>query len=213
MRSNASVNALASARFCDELEFGFGWIAAKPGYMERASHALVDSGRVWLVDPVEVTGLDERIGAAGEPAGVILLLERHARDGAALAERFGVQLHRRPLDGVPGAPFSFRRSVHLPGWRETALWWADRRVLVVADALGTAGYFLGPGELLAVHPLLRLTPPRSLAGLGPEHVLCGHGDGVHGPEAARALVAALATSRTGAPRWLWGLARSRFGRS
>jgi hypothetical protein len=204
---------MAAARFCDELDFGFGWIAATPGYMQRASHALVDSGRVWLVDPVDVDGLDERVRAAGEPAGVILLLDRHARDGEALAGRYGVPLFRSPLDAVPGAPFEVRTSVSLPGWRETALWWPERRTLVVADALGSAVYFLGPGERLAVHPLLRLLPPRALAGLDPEHVLCGHGEGVHGPEAGRALERALATARTGVPRWLLGLAQHALRRS
>jgi glyoxylase-like metal-dependent hydrolase (beta-lactamase superfamily II) len=113
---------------------------------------------------------------------------------------------------VPGAPFEVLRVVSLPRWREVALWWPDSRTLVVADALGTAPYFLGPGERLAVHPLLRLLPPSSLAGLDPEHVLCGHGEGVHGSEASEALDHALRRSRRGIPRWLVGLARNR-GRS
>jgi hypothetical protein len=195
------------AHFCDETAFGFGWIAATPGYMQRASHALVADGRVWLVDPVDVDGLHERIRAAGEPAGVIELLARHARNGAALAARYDVPLFRLPLAGVPGAPFDVLRSVDLPGWREAALWWPERSALVVADALGTATYFLAPGERLAVHPLLRLLPPRSLAELEPEHVLCGHGQGVHGTDTTLALETALATSRRGIPRWLLGLAR------
>ena len=196
-----------TARFCDELPFGFGWIAATPGYMQRASHALVDEGRVWLVDPVDVEELDERIRAVGEPVGVIQLLNRHGRDCAALAERYGIPLHRLPFSGVIGSPFDVRRSVDLPRWREAALWWPARRTLIVADALGTASYFLASGEHLAVHPLLRLVPPRSLAGLEPEHVLCGHGEGVHGVEATAALVGALATSRRGIPRWLVGFMR------
>ena len=79
-----------------ELPFGFGWIADEPRLLERASHALVVDGRVWLVDPVDVDGLDERVRAAGEPTGVIQLLDRHARDGEALARRHGVELHRAP---------------------------------------------------------------------------------------------------------------------
>lgn len=194
-------------RFCDELPFGFGWIAAEPAYMQRASHALVDAGRVWLVDPVDVEGVDERIRVVGKPAGVIQLLDRHGRDSATIAERYGVTLHRAPFSGVPGSPFEALQVVNLPRWREAALWWPERRTLVVADALGTAGYFPGPGELLAVHPLLRLIPPRSLAALEPEHVLCGHGEGVHGPDAAAAFADALETSRHRTPRWLLGLAR------
>jgi hypothetical protein len=190
-----------------ELPFVFGWIAAEPARLERASHALVADGRVWLVDPVEVDGLDERIAAAGTPAGVVQLLDRHARDSARLAASYGVPLWRTPFAGVGGAPFELLRVVDVPLWREAALWWPEHRTLVVADALGTARYFLGPGERLAVHPLLRLLPPRSLAHLEPEHVFCGHGKGVHGAEATGALRHALSTARRGTPRWLGRMLR------
>lgn len=196
-----------AARFCDELQFGFGWIAARPPKLERASHALADGGRVWVVDPVETAELDGRIGQLGAPAGVIQLLDRHERDGTALARRWDVPLFRAPLGGVPSSPFEVLRAVNLPFWREAALWWPERRTLVVADALGTARYFLAPEERLAVHPLLRLIPPRSLGRVSPEHVLCGHGEGVHGAEADPALHEALRTARRAAPRWLAGLVR------
>lgn len=194
-------------RFVDELEFGLGWIAPEPAHVLRASHALADEGRVWLVDPVDGEGIEERIRVLGEPAGVLQLVDRHGRDCAAFAARYGVPLHVTPFDGVPGSPFEVRRVVRLPLWKEVALWWPERRVLVVGDALGTLRYFRAGGEELGVHPLLRLTPPRTLAGLEPEHVLCGHGRGVHGPEAAAALREALATSRRRIPSWLVGLAR------
>ena len=195
--------------FTDTLPFGFGWIAAAPKLLERASHALVTEGRVWLVDPVDVDGLDERVRAAGDPAGVIQLLDRHTRDGEALARRYGVELQRAPRARVPGAPFEVLRSVNLPLWREAALWWPDRRTLVVADALGTASYFLAPGERLGVHPLLRMIPPRSLGRLEPEHVLCGHGAGVHGADAGDLLREAIHSSRRRIPSWIGGLVRSR----
>jgi hypothetical protein len=194
---------------CDELPFAFGWIAEQPHLLRRASHALADRGRVWLVDPVDAVGLDDRIRALGEPVGVVLLLDRHARDGIALAHRYGVPVHDAHSAGVPGSPFEVLRVVNLPGWREAALWWPEQRTLVVADALGTAPYFLGPGEQLAVHPVLRLLPPRRLGRLAPEHVLCGHGVGVHGADAAHALDEALRSSRRRIPRWLAGLARNR----
>jgi hypothetical protein len=38
--------------------------------------------------------------------------------------------------------------------------------------------------------------------LTPRHVLCGHGEGIHGEEAAFHLEEALATSRRRIPRWL-----------
>lgn len=201
-------------RFCDELglgpdsSWGFGWIAAEPAYMQRASHALADGGRVWLSDPVDVEGLDGRVDALGEPAGVIQLLDRHQRDGPALAARFGVPLLRPRAGAIDGTPFEAIRVVDVPGWREVALWWPERRVLVVAEAVGTARYFLAPGERLGVHPLLRLKPPRSLAGFEPEHVLCGHGEGIHS-DATGALAEAIASARRQTPSWLVGLARRR----
>jgi len=201
-------------RICDEWAGGIGWIAAEPALLERASHALVVEARVWLVDAVNGEGVAERVRALGEPSGVIQLLDRHERDCATLAERLGVPLHRLPFAGVPGAPFEVLRVRDARRWREAALWWAEQRALVCADALGTARYYRAPGERLAVHPLLRLAPPRALRDvarcLAPEHVLTGHGEGIHGEEAALALVEAVATARRRIPRYLIGLAERRW---
>ena len=185
-------------RFGDETDFGFGWIRKE--FLRRTSHALVADGRVWLVDPVDDEGVEERVRTAGAPAGVIQLLDRHARDCAALAERLGVPHHLVPRMPVPGAPFEWRVVRDGRGWREVALWWPERRVLVCGDALGTVGYFVTRDERLGVHPLLRPMPPRSaFHGLTPRHVLCGHGDGVH-ENAAAALGEALETARRRLPR-------------
>ena len=46
-------------------------------------------------------------------------------------------------------------------------------------------------DRVGVHPLLKLTPPRRLRAYEPEHLLVGHGEGVHGPEATIALQQAL----------------------
>jgi len=198
---------------CDETAFGFGWIAAEPELLERASHALRAAGGVWLVDPVAAPGVEERVRALGEPAGVVQLLDRHARDCALLAARLGVPHHRLPFGGVPDAPFEVRRVVDVPAWREAALWWPEERVLVCADALGTARYFLAPGELLGVHPFLRLYRPGALRDLAqclaPGHVFVGHGRGIHGDEAALALREAVRRARRDAPRWLWHQIRGR----
>jgi hypothetical protein len=184
-------------RLCDETEWGFGWI--RDERLARCSHALRAEGRVWVFDPVDSPGVEERIRALGQPAGVIQLLDRHRRDSAALAERLGVPLHETPFDGVHGAPFDPVPIVRHRLWREVALWWPEEQVLLCGDALGTVNYFVAPGERLGVHPLLRLVPPRSLARFGPRHVLCGHGTGVHGDEAATALEEALATARRRLP--------------
>jgi hypothetical protein len=189
---------LSAARFCDEQEHGFGWI--RDEFLERCSHALLADGKVWIVDPLDGEGVDERIRALGEPAGVIQLLDRHGRDCARFASRFGVPHHPVPRLPVPGAPFEFLLVRKGRGWKEVALWWPARRVLACGDALGTARYFRAGGERLAVHPLLRPIPPRRrLGGVSPEHVLCGHGEGVH-EDADRAFREALATARRRMPR-------------
>jgi hypothetical protein len=92
-------------RFCDELEVGFGWIVDE--FLLRCSHALVVDGRVWLIDPLDGDGVEERVRTAGEPAGVIQLLDRHNRDCGALAERLGVPHHHVPHEPLDEAPFEF----------------------------------------------------------------------------------------------------------
>ena len=163
-------------RFCDETAWGFGWIDPYDR-VGRTSHALRADGRVWIVDPVDVDGADERIRALGEPGGVLQLLDRHNRDCGAFATRFGVPHHVVPLGRLGGVPFEFLLVRKSRVWKETALWWEDERVLCVADALGTSPFFCAPGETLGVHPLLRPIPPRKrLGGVSPRHVLCGHGE-------------------------------------
>ena len=194
-------------RFCDELEHGFGWIVDE--FLARCSHALVVDGRVWVIDPVDGPDVIERIRAAGDPAGVIQLLDRHNRDSRALADRLDVPLHVVPRKAIEGAPFEFLVVRKGWTWKEVALWWPGPRILVVADALGTVGYFVAPGERLGVHPLLRLIPPRRrLGGVDPETVLCGHGEGVlHG--AGAPFREALRTSRRRLPAALRSAVRSR----
>ena len=92
-------------RFVDESDFGFGWIHPEPRWMQRASHALVVDGRVWLVDPTGGEGVEERIRSLGEPAGVVQLLPWHRRDCAAVGERLRVPVHAMPFAGLPDAPF------------------------------------------------------------------------------------------------------------
>jgi hypothetical protein len=193
-------------RFCDETDFGFGWIVDE--LIGRTSHALVANGRVWLIDPVASDDAERRVRESGEPQGVIQLLSRHDRDCAEWAQRLGVAHYRIPFDAIEGAPFEFLPIVRRRWWREVALWWPEPRVLVCADALGTVSYFVAPGERLGVHPLLRPFPPRQLARVAPRHVLSGHGEGVHGDEAPRALDEARRTARRRLPRAWLGVLRS-----
>jgi hypothetical protein len=184
-------------RICDDRGAnGFGWIVDEA--MTRTSHALVADGKVWLVDALDWPEAIDRALALGEPAGVVQLLDRHDRDCAVLAARLGV-LHVVAPDDLPGSPFTFVPVMRRKRWRESALWWPQTRTLVTADALGTNRFYTGGKAPLGVHMLLRLTPPRELGTVAPEHVLVGHGEGVHGAKAADALRDALRTSRRRLP--------------
>lgn len=183
--------------FCDDLEErGFGWVAEEA--MTRTSHALAAGGRVWLVDPLDWPEAVERTRLLGEPAGVVQLLDRHERDCAALAARLDVP-HLLAPDELPRTPFECISIVRRTRWQERALWWPEARTLVVADALGTNSFNTGGKAPVGVHLLLRLTPPRKLGAYEPEHLLTGHGEGLHGPGTAAAVTRALAESRRRLP--------------
>jgi hypothetical protein len=196
----------------DRFEGGVGWIAYPNERMQRASHALATDEGVWLVDPVDAAGLDDLLAEFGEVAGVVVLLDRHKRDAARLANRHDVSVHipswmsgvdlDAPVERFDGmlAETGYRlRKISTPLWQEAALYHEQEKTLVVAEAVGTAEYARTDAERLGVHPVLRLLPPRqSFRDLAPEHVLVGHGAGVH-ENASAALSEALSGSRRRAP--------------
>lgn len=188
---------------------GAGWIAAEPPYMQRASHAVVSDGGVWLIDPVDGEGLEAILAPLGEVRGVVQLLDRHSRDSAALAARFGVPHHVTPADGVPGLALQPVPLVTRRWWREVALWWPETRSLLVAESLGTAPYYLAAGDTLGVHPMMRLTPPRRLAAYDAARLLPGHGAPVEGGHVAGAIRDVLDHSRRDMPGVLARLIRHR----
>ena len=188
-------------RFIDEFEHGFGWTPAGDP-LWRAGHAVRSGGSVWLTDVIDGPGIDERVKKLGDPKGVVQLLDRHARDGVAVARRLDVPLLETPFDGVPGAPFHVIPVVRSRFWKEIALWFPNEQTLVVADALGTVSYFRAPDEPVGVHPFLRFKPPRRLADYEPLHFLCGHGPGGHGEGVPDAIRLALAKPRRRLPRAL-----------
>lgn len=169
----------------------------------RTAHALAHDGRVWLIDPIDAPEALERVAALGEPAAVLQLFVAHPRDGAALAARFGVPFLELP-DAVPDAPFSVV-DLSLGPWKERALWWEDARGLVVPESIGTAAHYAVGAGPAGVHMLRRALPPGRLRELAPEHLLVGHGDPLHGDEAAAALREALDRSRRDIPTLVWKL--------
>lgn len=202
----------------DRYDGGVGWIAHPEEAMQRASHALAVDGDVWVVDPVDAEGIDDLFAEYGDVAGVVVLLDRHIRDAAAIATRHEVSVWVPEfIDGVAGdidAPVErFRHDLGDSGfvahqlvdnrlWQEALLYNSETGVLVVPEAVGTTSYFLTPGESLGVHPMLRMTPPAHLTRLEPERILVGHGPGIH-ENAPRTLERAIDGSRRRTPRLVY----------
>ncbi len=190
-------------QFCPGPEDMVTWIASDPGFMQRASHALVVDGRTWLVDPVDHPDVRTRLDDLPPVAGVVQLLDRHGRDCVSMSASLGVPLIITPYTGI--GPASLRVIVVRDGrgWRERALWWPARATLVVAEAVGTAPWFRSsPTEVIGVHPMMRITPPRVLCGFPARHVLMGHGPAVHRDDAGACVDGAVACARRTTPRWL-----------
>ncbi|MFO7925858.1 hypothetical protein [Natronomonas sp.] len=174
----------------DRFDGGVGWIAYPDETMQRASHAIESDGGLWLVDPVDVEGLDDLLEEYADPEGVAVLLDRHKRDAATIANRHDVPVYVPEwMDGVVGdidapikrfdrrlADFDVIRLIDNPLWQEAAL--VDGETLVVPESLGTAEYFRAPDEPLGVHPMLRILPPRTLRSYDPDRLLVGHGEGI-----------------------------------
>ena len=182
---------------------GLTW--TEPGMMVRSAHAVRSADRVWLIDPFDDGPALEEAAALGIPAGVIQLLDRHNRDCEAIASRLGVPLLRLPAS-APDTPFEVAPVLSRWGWHEVALWWERERALIVAEAIGTAPPF-ALGRRAGVHPILRLTPPRSqLAPYRPSMLLVGHGATIEAGAAA-ALDDALAHAQSDIPRLVTSLPR------
>lgn len=222
---------------------GLSWGRAGNGLLECRSHALRVGDDVWLIDPIDGAELEEMLAElGGEVVGVIVLLDRHLRDSVAVAARHDARLlvppgqwrrgHPAPDDAeqiaadVSECPFSFTPIVERSGqWLEWALWWPERRVLVVPEAVGTPAYYLSRSrEPLAVHPVLRvIAPPHALAALDvePDLLLVGHGQPLERSVRA-AIELAVEESRRELPWYLltaprhlvrWGRAAVGLGRA
>ena len=199
----------------DEFDGGVGWIAHPEETMQRTSHALVEDGEVWLVDPVDTADLDDELAELGTVVGVAVLFNYHRRDAAAIARRHDVPVSlpdgmtalededvdaavERIEERLGETGYYLREVVGTRLWQEWALF--DGETLVVPESIGAADYFLAPGERVGVAPLRRLRPPRStLGGLAPERLRCGHGAGIAAGVEAE-LQRALREARRTAPR-------------
>lgn len=179
---------------------GLTWVFAEET-MQRACHALVADGKVWLIDPIDAPAPLARAAELGEVTGVLQLLDRHNRDGEAIATRLGVPLTRLPTS-VPGSPFEAVSVIDKPKWHEVALWWPEGKTLVVAEAVGSVDAFAVGDGPVGVHPMLRAFGVSALRGYEPDVLMMGHGAPVTGPATAGALRDALDRSRKDLPKLL-----------
>lgn len=227
---------------CHDWPGGFTWIAHPDETMHRASHALVvgasgalatdtaaestgsrpsdtdASGSVWVVEPIDFDGLDDRLAAHGPVAGVVVLAALHGRDADAVATRHEVPVYLpetlgglaprfdAPVETFTGTlPGTDLRAIPvLDGvpWSEVVLHDPETGTLVATEILVTSDRARGRGERLSVGPYARLQPPSEvLADRHVERVLVGHGPPLL-EDAGVALDAALANSLRGIPGYL-----------
>src|SRR4051812_11527415 len=72
---------------------GISWSGNPPGFLERSSAALVDQGRVWLIDPLWTEGIEPELAALGTVVAIIMTLRWHERDVNRFARRFDVPVY------------------------------------------------------------------------------------------------------------------------
>lgn len=173
---------------------GFSWISYPEEDSQRASHALLTEAGVWIVDPVDADGLDERVAALGEVAGVLVIQDRHTRDAAAVAHRHDVgvsvpawmELIREKLrvdansvgSELPGTNSTVHRLIQADDWEEAVLINETTKTMIVPEALGTLPAFQVNDNELGVHPALD-EPPHRLTDWSPNRILVGHGKSIH----------------------------------
>lgn len=186
---------------------GFSWIADPDERAKRASHALSTESGVWVIDPVDSEGLDDRLGDLGPVAGVAVIQDRHTRDAEAIANRHDVnvsipewmELGQSKLDetaklltdGLPGTNYDLQKLVDAEEWEEAILFGQKTNTLVVPEAVGTTQGFTPDGQPLGIHPGLD-DAPSGLDGFHPGRLLVGHGESIY-DSADEHLQAALGT--------------------
>ncbi|MFC6837270.1 hypothetical protein [Halomarina ordinaria] len=200
----------ADYRIVDWWDDGVGWLAHPEEDGRRTSHAVRGDDGVWVFDPLDAPGVDDRLADLGTVAGVVVLSDYHVRDASALARRHKVAVHvPEGLDRAAArvdAPLErcsttlgesgFRLLPYTPfrGWNERLAYREADGTLYAPDALGTAPPYTVGEERVGVSLFCRLRPPHVLAGLDPERLLVGHGTGVF-EDAPGALSDALSGAR------------------
>lgn len=181
-------------REVNEWTGGISWIAYPDERGQRASHALLTEAGIWIVDPVDADGLDERLAQLGEVAGVLIIHDRHTRDASEVARRHDVAVHvpdwmnlvlkklDTPAESVgsdlPGTNYTIHRLIDTEDWEEAILIDETTNTMIVPEALSTLSSFQVNDNALGVHPALD-EPPRRLMDWNPDRILVGHGNSIH----------------------------------
>lgn len=184
----------ASLTEVTEWRDGFSWIAYPEERAQRASHALSTDAGVWIIDPVDAEGLDDRVASFGEVAGVLVIQDRHTRDAVTVANRHDVRVYvpnwmnlvRDKLEAraesvdqvLPRTDYSVHRLIDTDEWEEAVLVNESKNTMVVPEAVGTLPSFGSDDNELGVHPALD-EPPHRLLDWNPDRILVGHGKSIH----------------------------------
>lgn len=195
---------------------GVSWYAHPEESGKRTSHALQTAAGVWLLDPLDAPGIDDRITELGEVAGVVVLSDYHARDADVFAQRYDVpvtvpdwlaRVEERvdaPVERVEDefADFQFRRLKPMGVWHECVAYREADGTLYIPDGLSTHEKFTVGEERLGMATPWRLAPPReTFADIDPDRILTGHGDAIT-DDAGTALATAFDGARRRFPRAL-----------
>jgi hypothetical protein len=214
-------NPASEHEILDRYETGIGWLAHPNETGRRTSHAVVgEDGGVWLIDPINAPGINEKLSTLGDVCGVIVCSNYHVRDADVFAARHDIPVYcpswlsraasklEAPIEpktetiGTSG--FELHRCRPFPGWSEAVAYRKSDETLYVADVLGTSTLFTVGEERLGMYLLCRIAPPRTVfEGLSPQRILVGHGPGIFENASA-----ALRTALDGARRRLPAALRS-----
>lgn len=206
----------------DQWDAGFGWIAHPEEDSRRASHAIRGEDGVWVFDPLDGPGVEDRLSELGTVAGVAVLSNYHARDAGVFAERHGVSVHvpewmdrvvervDGPIDryaappgewvGLGNSGITVRTVDPTTAWLEAIAYRGSDGTLLVPDMFSASPAVTVGDERLGCYFFHRFAPPRAaFADVDPERVLVGHGEGVS-EDATGALESALDDARRNLPR-------------
>lgn len=170
---------------------GFTWQAHPDAAMQRTSQAIRVGNGIWLVDPMDADGLDEKLAELGEIAGVVMLGSHHQRHADELAQRHEVAVHApdwfaesardfdAPVelmtDQLNETGFELLNLRAKPWRQEGGLYHPERKTLVVSDTLMTTFLTAEEGRP-ELFPPARLAPTyQPLRDLEVERLLVSHG--------------------------------------